>query len=210
VSDQELEDENAVRQHQSIGKQKSWSAPTLALEVFSIVLGVLLALGLSEWADEREHQTLATSALMNITSEISSNFETLTIIHENNVTTVSLITAQSRSDADESRSIIPGLQLQETAWETFLDTGLSSYVNYDVILTLSKMYALQRVYKQTGMQVSESAMNAAAYSTALGTTLDEHHFQEQYLGYFQLLTQIESQLLSSYKIALDTIDPSIT
>lgn len=210
MSDQELEDEKAVPQRQSIGKRKSWSAPTLALEVFSIVLGVLLALGLSEWAEEREHQILAKSALLNISNEISSNLETLTLIHENNVQTVNSITAQSKSDADESRSIIPGIQLQETAWETFLETGLSGYVNYDTILTLSKMYAMQRVYKQTGMQVSESAMNAAAYSAALGTTLDEYHFQEQFIGYFQLLTQIESQLLNSYKVALDTIDPKST
>lgn len=121
--------------------------------------------------------------------------------------TVDAIGSQSKSDADETRSIIPGLQLQETAWEAFLATGLSGYVNYDTILTLSKMYAIQRVYKQTGMQVSESAMNANAYSTALGTTLDEYHFQEQFIGYFQLLTQIESQLLSSYQAALETIDP---
>ncbi len=68
------------------------------------------------------------------------------------------------------------------------------------------MYAIQRVYKQTGMQMTESAMNATAYATALGTTVDERHFQEQFIGYFQLLTQIEVQLLDSYMDALDRID----
>ena len=120
--------------------------------------------------------------------------------------TVNAIIAQSESDADQSRSIIPGIQLQETAWEAFLATGMSGYVNYDTILSLSKMYAIQRVYKQTAMQMSESAMNATAYATALGTTVDERHFQEQFIGYFQLLTQIEAQLLSSYREALDTFD----
>ncbi len=205
-SHSEFEDEKAASQHQSESKRKSWSAPALALEVFSIVLGVLLALAFNEWAEDREHQRLAKSALLNISKEISSNFETLTLIHANNVQTVNAITAQSESDADESRSIIPGIQLQETAWEAFLATGMSGYVNYDTILSLSKMYAIQRVYKQTAMHMSESAMNATAYATALGTTVDERHFREQFIGYFQLLTQIEAQLLSSYREALDTPD----
>ncbi len=206
MSNKDLEDEKATLQHQSKRKRISRSAPALALEVFSIVLGVLLALGLSEWADDRENHRLAKSALLNISKEISSNLETLTLIHENNVQTVNAITAQSESNADESQRFIPGIQLQETAWEAFLATGMSGYVNYDTILELSKMYAIQRVYKQTGMQMTESAMNATAYATALGTTVDERHFQEQFIGYFQLLTQIEVQLLDSYMDALDRID----
>jgi hypothetical protein len=206
LSDQEIKEEKAVPQHRSIGSRRTWSAPALALEVFSIVLGVLLALALSEWAEEREKQTLAKSALLNISREIGSNLETLKLIHENNVQTVDAIGSQSMSDADESRSIIPGIQLQETAWEAFIASGLSGYVNYDTILTLSKMYAIQRVYKQTGMQLSESAMNATAYAVALGTTVDDRHFQEQFIGYFQLLTQIEAQLLSTYRDTLNTLD----
>ncbi len=206
MSNKDLEDEKTTLRHQSNRKRKSRSASALALEVFSIVLGVLLALGLSEWADDRENHRLAQSALVNVSREIGSNFETLTIIHANNLATVDALTAQPESAADESGSFIPGIQLQETAWEAFLATGMSGYVNYDTILELSKMYALQRVYKQTGMQMSESAMNATAYATALGTTVDEHHFQAQFIGYFQLLTQIEVQLLDSYIDALDKID----
>ena len=206
MRNKESEDEKAALQHLSEKKRKNWSAPALALEVFSIVLGVLLALALSEWADDREHQRLAQSALLMVTREVSSNSETLTFIHENNVQTVNAITAQSESDPKESRSIIPGMQLQETAWQAFLATGMSGHVKYDTILTLSKMYAIQNVYKQTGMQIVESAMNASAYAAALGTAVDEDHLQDGFIGYFQLLTQIEAQLLSSYRDALDTID----
>ena len=105
-----------------------------------------------------------------------------------------------------SNSSIPGIQLQETAWEAFLAAGLSGYVDYETILKLSQMYAIQRVYKQTGMQVSESAMNATAYATATGTVLDDQHFQEQFIGYFQLLTQIEAQLLDVYRGTLENFD----
>ena len=74
-----------------------------------------------------------------------------------------------------------------------------------MILALSKMYALQGVYKQTGTQISEAAMNSTAYATAVGTTVDEQHFQEQFIGYFQLLTEIETQLLGAYRDTLDTM-----
>ena len=206
MSDKKIENEKEISQHQGNGAQKTWSAPALVLEVFSIVLGVMLALGLSEWADERQNQTFANSALLNIYREVDSNLKTLKIIHENNVQTIDAIGLQPTSDADESRSIIPGLQLQETAWEALIATGLSGHVDYDTMLTLSQLYSIQRVYKQTGMQLSESAMSAAAYATAIGTSVDDRHFQQQFIGYFRLLTQIEEQLLNIYGNVLDTLD----
>jgi len=202
LSDHKIDDETAVSRHQSIGAKKTWSAPALVLEVFSIVLGVLLALGLSEWADDRQNQTLANSALLNIYREIGSNLETLKIIHENNVQTVDAIGRQPTPESDRSRSIIPGFQLRETAWEGLLATGLSGHVDYDTLLTLSQLYSIQRVYKQTGMQLSQSSMSATAYAAAIGTNVDDRHFQEQFIGYFQLLTQVEQQLLDMYQDAL--------
>ena len=203
MSNPKIDDEAENSRHQSIGAKKTWSAPALVLEVFSIVLGVLLALGLSEWADDRQNQALAKSAILNIYGEIGSNLETLKIIHENNVQTVDAIGQQPMPESDESRSFIPGLQLQETAWEGLLATQLSSYVDYDTLLSLSQLYSIQRVYKETGMQLSQSAMNATAYATAVGTKVDDRHFQEQFIDYFLLLTQIEEQLLSTYQVALE-------
>jgi len=142
LSDKNTEDEKEVSQHQGNRTQKTWSTPALVLEVFSIVLGVLLALGLSEWADERQNQKLANSALLNIYREVDSNHKTLKIIHANNVQTIDAIGLQSTPDAGESRSIIPGSQLQETAWEALLATGLSGHVDYDTMLTLSQLYSI--------------------------------------------------------------------
>ncbi len=206
MGNQTTEEAKAVPDLQGAKKRKQWSVSAIAFEVFAIVLGVLLALGLSEWAEDRQHKMLASSALQNIVKEIESNLEILELIHENNLRTVEAITSPSESAADESKSIIPGIQLQETAWEAFLASGLSGYADYDKILKLSQMYAIQRVYKQTGMQVIESAMNATAYATAAGTVLDDQHFQEQFIEYFQLLTQLEAQLLGVYRGALEDFD----
>jgi len=101
-----------------MAKRKLPSLPALAIEVASIVLGVLLALGLSEWAADREHRALASSALVNVTQEVSSNLETLVLIHDNNVETIEILKASVDSESDQTRSIIPGLQLREPSWIT--------------------------------------------------------------------------------------------
>ncbi len=171
----------------------------LTLEFLSIVVGVLLALGLSEWADDREHLRLADTALVNIGNEINANYEVLRLIHDNNVTTIELI---NDADADASgRNIIPGMQLQETAWEAFLATGLSAYVDYDELLALSNLYSMQRIYKQTGSQLSQAVMNATAYSVAMDSTISDTKFQDDFVVYFQLLATIETQLLDAYAAA---------
>jgi hypothetical protein len=171
----------------------------VVLEFASIVVGVLLALGLSEWAEDRENRGLAETALVNIQNEIGANQQILLLIHENNVKTIEMI-ANADSSA-EDRNIIPGMQLQETAWEALLTTGLSAYVDYDKLLALSELYGMQRIYKQTGQQLTQSVMNATAYSVALGTQIDNDHFRDQYVVYFKLLTTIEAQLLDAYASA---------
>jgi len=88
-----------------MAKRKLPSLPALTLEFVSIVLGVLLALGLSEWAAEREHQALANSALVNVTQEVGSNLETLILIHDNNVETIEILKASVGPDLDEEPAV---------------------------------------------------------------------------------------------------------
>lgn len=126
------------------------------------------------------------------------------LIHEHNQTTLAEI-ASLPANKPESGTIIPGLQLQESAWRAFLATGLSTHVEFDFILSLSRLYALQQVYKQTGAQLSEAGMNVAAYATALGTEVDGAHYQAQFGGYFNLLVEVEGQLLKEYGATLDSL-----
>jgi hypothetical protein len=188
--------------------EKSWSASSLLIEIFSIVLGVLLALALSEWNEDRNHRELAQAALQNVNNEIRSNAETLHLIHDNNTATLAAIEADPGPDGDESLTFIPGAQLQETAWEALLSTGLSAHLDYQTVLSLSEMYAIQRVYKESGVQVSEAAMHSTAVSAAMGTELDDRHFTQQFKGYFGLLTQIEAQLLEAYDEVLSALEQS--
>ncbi len=177
--------------------RREWSAVSLIVEVFSIVLGVLLALGLSEWSEERQHRAQADIALANIILELESNETLLVAIHDNNTTTITAMKAAS-PDEDQNLNFIPGLQLQDTAWEAFLSTGLSNYANYDDVLALSQLYSIQDIYKQSGLQLVEASMQVSAFAVVQEKEINDDQYQKQFLVYFEMLTAIEGQLLVSY------------
>ncbi len=183
-----------------------WPIQKLAIEVFSIVLGVLLALGVNEFREQRLHQAQAESAMHNIELEIQSNLEFLTLVHDNNNATIDAMSEEENSETGGERNFIPGLQVDATAWETLLSTGVSNYVSYESILLLSKMYSIQEIYKQTGAQLAEAAMSMASYATVLGKEIDNDHFQKQFMDYFVIMVQIETALLTSYDDALEHLE----
>ena len=195
MSDSTEEAEELTKRKPRAGRD--WSAKGLIIEVLSIVLGVLLALGLSEWSEERQHQAQADVALANIILELESNQALLLIIHDNNAATIAAM-KEASPDAEQNQNFIPGLQLQETAWDAFLSTGLSNYANYDDVLALSQLYSIQDIYKQSGLQLVEASMQVSAFAVVQEKEIDDDQFQKQFLVYFEMLTAIEAQLLVSY------------
>ena len=189
-------------------KQRGSTVKKAAVEIFSIVLGVMLALGVSEWQEDRDRQKQAMVALDNIKRELRWNLDLLTQIHENNSATIAAMDVQDEDtgDSDENRTIIPGLQLRETAYQTLLSTGIANYVEYKLILSLSETYSMQSVYKQIGRQLSEAAMSMAAYATVAGTSIDNENFQEQFRVYFDQLLLGETQLLKYYASSIETLE----
>ena len=161
---------------------------------------------LNEWRENRSHQSQASAAMLNIKNELQSNIKALKILHENNVMTVKVMDENKDSDSSEERKFIPGLQLRETAWETFLSTNISNYVDYETVLVLSETYSMQSVYKQTGSLLAEAAMNMAAYAAATGKDVEDSNFNNQFYDYFTMLVQVESELLKSYQKSVEHLE----
>lgn len=179
----------------------------LLIEVFSIVLAVLLALGMNQWREQLANRALAETALTNVALEIRSNQDLLTLLNENNSAVMAAI-SDTEGEDQESVAFVPGLQLQEIAWEALLSTGTSSYVDYQTILTLSETYSIQRVYKELGVQVVQAELNTAAYATVVGTVIDEQQRLQHFSGFFELLVAIEIELLRSYDSTLTALGSS--
>lgn len=174
----------------------------LALEVFSIVLGVLLALALSEWQEERERSELAETALNNVRLELQANQEIITRVHANNQATIEAALAAGDEDDEEARTFIPGVQVRSTAWETLLSTGVSNYVDYELLLALSETYSIQSIYRTTGLKLVDASMTMAAMATVNKTEIEAESMLEQFKNYFGMLLQMEEALLESYGSSL--------
>lgn len=176
----------------------------VALEVFSIVLGVLLALAVSEWQEQRNNKQRASMALANVRAELQSNLDLLNYIHPNNFRVVENIGSESESEEDET--LVPGVQLRSSAWQTLTSTGLSNHVDYNLLIELSRLYSMIDVYRQTAYSFISSNMGMAATATALGTSIDNDLFSRNFLAYFQMLVQIEAVLIEAQNKAIESID----
>jgi type II secretory pathway pseudopilin PulG len=186
------------------------SLQSLALEVFSIVLGVLLALGVSEWQENRQKAEQAEFALANVWSELEANQAILETVHSNNSETVQLSKATSASAGEDSvdRQFIPGVQVRAVAWNALLTTGISSSVDYSLLIALSEVYSTQSVYRETSMKLVEASMSIAAMATVQGTRVENAHFEAQFMPYLEMLLLMEETLLTGYEETLEMRSPS--
>lgn len=189
----------------SSSRPRSKTLGRIALEVFSIVLGVLLALAVSEWAEQRNNQARAGVALANVRAELQSNLDLLNIIYPNNLKVVEDLASEPQSDS-ENANVIPGVQLRSSAWQTLGTTGLSNYLDYELLIGLSQLYSIIDVYRQTAYSFIGSNMDMAATATALGTSIDNHLFSQNFLSYFQMLVQIEAALIDAHQEAIESVD----
>ncbi len=177
---------------------------SLILEVFSIVLGVLFALAASEWQQARENDERAAVALHNVLLELQANQDVLTRIHENNRLTIE--TAQSpEPEEDVSLRFIPGVQVRSTAWETLLSSGISEYIEYELLLSLSETYSMQAVYRETGMKLVDASMSMAAMATVGQQEIDDSTMIGQFMGFFTMILSIEETLLETYGESLSLL-----
>jgi hypothetical protein len=179
----------------------------MILEVSSIVLGVLLALGVSEWQEEREKDEMVVIALGNIHRELEANHKILTTIHDNNIKTVEVSTRGDDIDA----KFIPGLQVRSTAWEALLSSGISNHVDYLLLFDLSAVYSIQSIYRETGMKLIDSSMFMTAMATVNHVEVENDYVLKQFMDYFELIVTMETGLLQDYVEALEktkSFDPA--
>ena len=140
-----------------------------ATEILSIVIGVLLALAVNEWNEDRVHQQRAEQAVTNIIQELKSNIRLMEIIHTNNTAIVNLPNSPEESTSKKENRFIPGLQIQDTAWKTLISTGASAHIEYETLYIISSIYSIQEIYKSFGRQLINTMMSTSALSKALNS-----------------------------------------
>ena len=179
------------------------------LEALTIVIGVLAALAVSEWQESRHIQERIQSALWNVQTELENNLEILEFVHSNNVTLVEQL-AEDANAVEQDSQFLPALQITESAWQALGTTGLSGYVDFDLIVTLSETYSLVDVYRRTGYGLVDANLSVLATATATGRSMKDIDaadlFAQNFASHFQLIVDIESALIAAHQSALATLD----
>ena len=175
------------------------------LEVFSIVLGVLLALAVSEWQEDKYDQERTAAALLSVRAELEGNLQVLEIVHNNNVDLVELVENNTREPTKDDQ-FLPALQISDSAWTTLNATGLANFVDLELMATLSETYSLMEVYRRAGYSLVDANMMVLATATAGGQDIadidDTNLFALNFLSFFKLIVDVESALIDAHKSAL--------
>ena len=179
------------------------------LEALTIVIGVLAALAVSEWQESRHIQERTQSALWNVRTELENNLEILEFVHSNNVILVEQLVEDANA-AEQNSQFLPALQITESAWQTLGTTGLTGYVDFDLIVTLSETYSLVDVYRRSGYSLVDANLSMLATATATGRSMkdidDADLFAKNFASHFQLIVDIESALIAAHQGALAALD----
>jgi len=173
------------------------------IELFSVIIGVLLALMLNQWSENRDTNKKVNIALTNIASELQENSKILDIVHKQNALVFQDSTEADNNDSNDT--FTPAIQMQETAWNTFLSTELSTNIEYELLLLLSQTYSIQDVYKSFGNKVVESYLNITALSILLGDESKDKEIDDQIKSNLEMVYNAEEPLLELYSKALNKL-----
>ena len=172
------------------------------LEFLSILLGVLVALAVDEWNEDRENSDRAELAISNIRLEMMNNKKMLDALHENNTTALEVLIENDTTKSD-SLTILPGLQLQETAWRTVMGTGIAAHIPYSQLYEFAEHYTIIKIYKDMGYRFLDNFMQVRNFGKAMGNEISDHEAIRSNLTSLGLMVSIEEQLMININGFLD-------
>jgi len=124
----------------------------IAIEVSSVVLAVLLALGVDEWRENRKNEKLAKQAEYNIKKEIKVNIKRLEYISANYrkdiIIVDSLLNVCQNSKGEISLPVNNFTLISNTVWETVKSTKTINHIELNTVLFYSTFYQLFDIYNQ--------------------------------------------------------------
>lgn len=184
-------------------------AETLAVETISVVLGVILALAANAWHDDRAHAAQAHEAMTAIRNELAINDSVLhlkVVYHREMQDSLTALLGRTKTRvvpggqrAIENWSGLQPSQLLDDAWQTARATQAIQYVPYDVVVPLSRTYAMQQRITELNraffgvVYTPEFATGGVGALAAMDS-------------YLQDLSSNEGRLVEQYDLELSQVD----
>lgn len=181
--------------------------PSILLEAFFVVLGVSLALSGNEWRNRVNDQNRADRARMSIIDEVRSNREaTLTSRAYHGQLLDSLRHYRAPESPPPSMELFrqgffkPTTALT-TAWDAASATDAISHMDYEDVLTFSKLYAFQSRYERTALEAGTVLYGKIMEDGLAGVTAN-HRNLSYIIGSFYYL---ENGLVEEYDRVLSEL-----
>ena len=186
--------------------------PAIAVETFSVVLGVLLALAVNAWREDGVHHVQVDVALQTIRREIAANRELLTErlpYHQSMRDSLRALVGRTRGQTTPGGLQViktwQGVQptrLVDDAWHTAGATGLLQYMPYPLVLELSQTYSTQNRLQDVnrGLATVVYSPSFAANGVAALASVD---------SYLADIAETETQLVSQYDSSLRAVSGAL-
>lgn len=180
-----------------------WLVKGLVESVF-VVLSILLALAVDEWAANRDFAELADQSLSIFEQEIVQNRDRVAdgLPYHGGIRDLLGQMILTPPPVVDLRSIMQGLEapvLLNTAWETALATGALTHMDFEVVRALSLTYSIQEGFTTRSRSDRPRFNGADAAPAQIAAQVQEAH------DYVAALARDETELLTVYNQALELI-----
>jgi hypothetical protein len=175
----------------------------ILVEVFSVVLAVLLALGVNEWRTNKNNEDLGAEAYEKVVKEVERNrskLDTLLANHKKILVEIdSVISKLKRNSNEISFGQINFETPSSTAWEAAKLTAAVNYLEYDRVEMITSVYSTQKVYSDVSDRIFQELVFFVPDKDR-EKMINQFFKQKVYLNNLIL---IEEQLIQEYKKFLE-------
>ena len=177
-------------------------------EILLVVIGILVALWINNWNENRKIESNTKQSLERIKSEILSNkgkidwVKKYHLMVKDNLEEITL--PKTEEEVKSTLSFWKGLnipRLQESSFQTAIQTGISKDMNIELLESLNELYTFQETYNEFGKTAS-SALHDKDFS-------DVKNFKRISVFLHMVMTDLyyfEIGLDSLFKSSLTKID----
>ena len=173
-----------------------------------VVLGALLAMGFSQWKEQRNDRNRMQTALASIRSELQSNRDEVLRAQRYHASLADRFDRLQQQGAtqpgweDFPQGLLSPARVVSTAWHSSLTTGAAAQLPYSQLLALSNVYETQGSYARLS-----DALLASTYQDLMRSGAPQ--LLDRYANFAPVQRDFsgkESELLQVYDRALQALD----
>ena len=131
-------------------------------EILLVVVGILIALGINNWNDQKKTEASIANNLERIEQEIISNQNRINRVFDYHVmvrdSIKNIVLPDNLEDAKMKMNFWRGHQifrLQDAAFQTAIQSGISQNIDVDLLEKLNSLYSTQTFYNDLSKSVTQ-------------------------------------------------------